>query len=669
MASITSPGLGSGLDVQGLVGQLVAAERQPAELRLNRKEAVLTQELSGYGSLKSAMSQFQGSLASLLSFSSFEKTTASVSDTAVYTATASDTAQPSSYSIDVTTLAEAHKIASGSYANTTDSVGTGTLTFQFGTYASGPNTFTLNASKSTQTVTIASGDNSLEGIRNAVNKADIGVQASIINNGTGNILVFTSKDSGAANSLKVTVSDADMVNTDTSGLSQLAYDPTGIAGSGKNMTEKNAAVDAALTIDGIAITSASNTISSAIQGVTLNLKSVGAGVSLAVTRDTNSIKSLAEGFVKNYNGLMGAIQSLTGYDAGTGQAGVLQGDSIARSAASQMRDLLGTTVSGLSGAYQSLGDIGITSNKFGLLEINSAKLSAAISADYAAVASLFSVTGQPSDPLIKYVSSSDDTQVGDYAVNITSLATQGVNVGTASGSLIVDANNDNFSLKVDGIQSATINLTHNATGYSTTELASELQSRINADSALQAAGVSVTVAYATNHFEITSSRYGSASTVDFTTVDTNTAATIGFSAGTGIVGADAVGTLGGAAASGSGRYLTGTVGNTKDLKIEVLGGAAPSGRGTVNFTRGLAYQFDQMLQGYLGRDSMIDDRTSGINDRIKDISNQRTRLDQRMGQLEARYLAQFTALDGLISQFTNTGTFLTQQLANLPGFG
>ena len=142
----------------------------------------------------------------------------------MYTASGSSTASIGNYSIEVKQLAAAHKLASKAFTNTTDTVGTGTLTIQFGTVNVG--VFTANSAKATQSVAIGSANSSLSGVRDAVNAAKIGVTASILNDGTGNKLVFTSSDTGAANSLKITVIDtSDASNTDNAGLSQLAYDP------------------------------------------------------------------------------------------------------------------------------------------------------------------------------------------------------------------------------------------------------------------------------------------------------------------------------------------------------------------------------------------------------------------------------------------------------------
>ncbi len=126
------------------------------------------------------------------------------------------------------------------------------------------------------------------------------------------------------------------------------------------------------------------------------------------------------------------------------------------------------------------------------------------------------------------------------------------------------------------------------------------------------------------------------------------------------------GTINGAAATGTGQHLTGATGSvTEGLKIQIMGGATGA-RGTLNFSRGYAYQLDTLASSFLNSTGPITGRTDGINKTIKDIGNQRDALNRRLVDVETRYRAQFTALDTMISSMNNTSSFLTQQLANLP---
>lgn len=677
MADITSAGIGSGLDVNGLVTQLMAPERQPL-LALDRQESLYKARLSAYGTFKGALSSFQDAMGFLSSPSKFQVFSATSSDTSVFTVSSAAGAVPGGYSVEVKQLAQAHKLASQAFANVTDAVGTGTLTIQFGTFSGG--VFTANGDKAAQTITIDSARSSLGGVRDAINAANAGVTASILNDGGGNRLVLTSKDTGAANSIKITVNDtSDASNTDNAGLSRLAYDPAATLGNGKNVVETVAAQNALLKVDGIDnISKSSNTVSDVIQGVTLNLLKQSAAntpATLNVARDTSVIQSSMEGFVKAYNDLRKTIKDLTAYDPATRQGAVLQGDATMLSVMSQIRRTMSGTLTG--GAYTSLSQIGVSFQQDGSLALDASKLKNAMNTNFDDISALFAAQGKATDSLVSYVGATATTKPGAYAVSITQAAAQGYlsgagtaalanTAGTFAAPFVVDASNDTFSIKMDGVQSGAITL---AQGSYTTAgaLTAELQSRINGDSALKAAGISAAVTFdgASNSLKITSSRYGSASTVEVTAVDTNTGTTLGFSVGTGSAGLDVIGTINGVAAIGSGRYLTGAAGNAAEgLKLEITG-ATLGGRGTVNYSQGYAYQLEKLADNFLGSSGLLSSRTEGINSSIRSLDDRRDVLNRRLDEIEKRYRAQFTALDTMLGQLRSTGEFLTRQLASL----
>ena len=676
MANIASMGAGSGLDLASIVTNIVAAQRQPTENLLNFNESTLQTKLSAYGTLKSELSSFQESLAGLTTISAFQAITASSSDTDVLTIEAEATAATGSYDVNVSTLAQANTLTSATFTNKTDVVGTGTLTFKFGTTdydatTDTYNSFTQNASQATQTVAIDSSNNTLEGIRDAINDADIGVIASVVNNGSGYQLAFVSAQTGADNSIQVTVSDSgDDNDTDTLGLSALAFND-----SATNLTQAAAGVDAALTINGISITSSSNTISGAVEGATLTLQSTGVSKA-SISQNQSSAKNSVKAFVDAYNSLMDTIDQLSSYNAETEEAAVLLGDATLRSITSNMRNILTDAVSGIGGKYNTLASIGIkTDSTNGKLLLDDTVLQEALDNDFDSVAKLFAVAGSPSDSLIGFEGSSDETQEGTFSINITTLATQGTYVGGsaasgAPGSIVITSGiNDTFSVKVDGVQAATVTLS--AGTYSGDDLARELQSRINGDSELQDNGVTVSVSFnknGNNEFSIVSNRYGSASKIE--SVSGTATATLGLDSADTTLSADGVdvaGSIGGVVASGSGRTLTGN-GDASGLKIEVRGGNTGS-RGNVVFSRGIADKLSSLLSGFLDEDNIIDARVDGVQNRIDDINEQRERFAARMDALEQRLRAQFNAMDGLVAQLRSTSDFLSQQLASLGRVG
>lgn len=673
MAAISSPGVGSGLDIAGLVSQLVAAEGQPALARLDRREAGLQARLSGLGAFNSALSTFNDTLSRLSNLSAFQSRSAKSSDSDVLSASAKADAPPGSYNVNITTLAAAHNLVTDQlnpFATTTEAVGTGTLTFRFGSDPTG--SFAQNVDKGTHSVTIDGTNNSLEGIRDAINDADFGVHASIINNGSGYLLALTSDDTGADNAIEIVVDDTgDGLHTDANGLSRLAYNS-----SGAQLEQTAAATDAALTINGVNVTSSDNSISDAIEGVSLDLKEVGSST-VSVSQNRTLARTAVNDFVDSYNSLMSTVNGLTGYNPDTQVAGILNGDSGIRSLVSQIRRTIADEVDGLTGPYTNLSALGIATQNDGTLLLDDSKLNDALDNNFDDVAALFAPIGRISDSQISYASSTANTLAGNYAVNITQLATQGSITGNTTAALaddgagnfttpfVIDADNDTFKISVDGTTSDTITLS-NKTYNTTAELVAEIQSRINADENLRAKGISVTVAFdaASDSISITSASYGSDSQLSFTSVDTNSAAQLGFdTALTGAGGLDVAGTIGGVAATGSGQFLTGT-GDAEGLQLEISGGSLGA-RGTLDFSRGVADQLNKYISGLLD-DGVFSDRIDTVRDGIDDIGAQRETLDRRLESIRARYLAQFTALDVLVNQLTNTSNFLSQQLASLP---
>ena len=667
MATITAPGIGSGLDINGLVTQLLAAEAEAPSIRLNKDEAGLQVKLSGYGSIKGSLSALQSSLSALKNPSNFQGRTISSSDTDVLTVTGNGQTGKANYDIDVTTLAETHKLstdptlANAQFTDVTDVLGTGTLTFKFGTnnYNSGTDTysgFTQNPDQSTKTVTIT--DGSLEGVRDAINQADIGATASLVFDGEFYRLAITSDTTGEENGLQISVDDDDLDDSNESGLSLLSFD-----GTSTNISQTAAAVDAAFTVNGINITSASNTVTTAIESATINLNQVGSA-DVTVSLDKGKISSAINSFVSSYNGFVDITNQLTEYNAETQVAGTLNGDAITRGITNTVRRLISDPVGEVGEALTILAEIGVTTDsKTGRLNIDNATLNSKLESDFDRFASLFSAYGVTTDAGVSFTGSTDNTSVGDYNVNITTAASRGVLVGSSAANLtIATASNDGLALTIDGLQ-ATVSLT--AGTYTASELAAELQSKINNASTFSNSGVSVRVTESGGVFSIESQRYGSASQVEITGGTGMTDLVGGSATSTG--GTDVAGTIGGVEATGSGQLLTAT-GNASGLILSVTG-TTLGARGSVDFNRGYADRLDSYLEGILNSDGILSSTSDSIKSRIERIEEDREALNLRLISVEKRLRAQFSAMELIISQLTNTSNFLTQQLDSLPTIG
>ncbi|TAN70614.1 MAG: flagellar hook protein [Methylobacter sp.] len=669
MAGITSTGLGSGLDIKSLVSSLVTAEQTPATKRLDTQEAKLTAQISAYGNLKSAMSTFQGSLSGLKSLSAFQKLTAVSSDTSIITASTFSNADPATYNLEVKQLAKSQTLSTSPVSSATAALGTGTLTIKFGTTSyvpdattglptNVPNGFTQDGNKAALTLNIDPSNNTLAGLSEAINKAKAGVTASVVTDNSGSRLVLNSTESGASNSMEISVTDTgDNNNTDASGLSAMAFNATA-----HNMGQHQTAQDAKLAINGLDITSSSNTVNTALKGLSLNLQQAQPGkiVTVGVSQNNDDITKAVEGFVKSFNELVTTVSPLTSYDKTTQKGGVLQSDATLRSAMAQLRSELGSMGNGLTGSIKSLSDIGVNTQKDGTLTLNSAKLTSQLSSNRSGVTAVFAVLGRPSNSNVSFTSSTSATQAGQYAINITQIATQGVLKGAAPTSLTVGAGNDTFAIKVDGIQSDTIALTQK-TYANYADLATEMQSRINGDSAIKASGVSIGVTYDGTRMVFTSKSYGAASQVE---INANTTNTLGLSVATGTTGQDVAGTIGGLAATGKGRELTSTSGDAQGLKL-IIGDDVIGAKGTVDFSRGLIEKLDRVMSNVLNKTTgSFTNRTNDLQTGLAKITKDRTTLAKRMDSLQTSLLARFNKMDSLVGQMQATSSYLAKQFSS-----
>lgn len=643
----------SSLDVNSIVSQLMQIEGRRKTL-LQKDEAGYQLKLSAVGSLSSSMSSFKSALDSLRGTSNFQSIKAVSADSTVFTATASSTATAGTYNLEVTQLAKANMLTSSAYADTASAIATGTLTIQVGT-------------GSAKALTIDSSNNSLAGIKEAINKAGTDVNASIINDGTGYKLLLTSNKMGASNTVKVTVSgDSVGTDTDTSGLSNLMYDPAGT----KNMAEIQAAQSATMKMGTLTITKDSNTVTDVIPGITLNLlkAQVGTPVSLTVSNDTSVVSANVNKFVSEFNKLVKAFKDIGGYDATTKKGGPLSGDGMIRQIESSIRSVIGSTVPGLSSGINSLSQIGIKTGQDGTLSVDSSKLNTAISNNFSDIVKLFAKVGTATDANITMSSSTDKTIAGTYAINITQAATQGNIVGGAAvGSLTISAgSNDALTLSINGT-SGSITIAP-GTYASGTALASEIQSKINGTSAFSSVGITASVAYnsGTGKLTITSSTYGSSSTVG--SISGNAAANLGLNTGVSTSGVDVVGTIGGYAATGSGQKLTGSAGSVIDgLALTVLGSSTGS-RGTFTYSLGTAETIYNKMTTWLDSNTgIIKAKTDSLNSTINRITAAETMEDVRLQAKEKVLRTQYAALDVLLNSFQGISNFMANQTTSLEG--
>lgn len=398
--AVSSLGVGSGLDLNGLLTSLMQAEQQPL-IALQTKEASYQARISALGSLKGALSSLQTAAQGFIpatgqtALNKYASFSASVADTTIASASAAAGAVAGTYSLEVSTLAGAHRLTSpdstdvtGTAALTAGLAAGGTLKIELGALTGTSPTVAFAADAARElNVTVAAGA-TLEDVRDAINTAatDGRVSATIVNGTNGKQLVLSSAKTGTENVMKL------------SGIGGLDFDPAGAGSGALSQAAANGgqeASNAAFKLNGIAATSSTNTVTGVLDGVTLTLNktNVGAPTNLTVTKDsTTALTAAVNSFVKAYNDAAKSMKDLGYYDAGTKKAGALQGDGTLRSAQNQVRGLLQTTAGGTS-AYQTLSDIGVSLQKDGTLKLDTTKLNAAVAADYAGVTNLVSTVG------------------------------------------------------------------------------------------------------------------------------------------------------------------------------------------------------------------------------------------------------------------------------------
>ncbi|MEZ9369401.1 flagellar filament capping protein FliD [Shewanella sp. 10N.286.51.B2] len=361
---LTSVGIGSGMDIAGIVTALVDAESAGKIATFNATEGKLNAQISGIGLLKSSLSEFQTSLKVLTESATFDSHKVSQSNSDYFNATVDESAVPGKYQVIVEQLAQSQKVGSAAVVDADSPIGEGSLSIGVGS-----DSFDIEVGA----------EDSLTDIMEKINAAEDndGVTATIINGDNGPQLILGAKNTGTDNLITVTATDTD--------------GGTGLADA-FTMTELTPAQDAVLTVDGVTITSTSNDVSDVITGVSLELTDADIGKTTTITVDENTEKATTaiNDFVESYNALMTTMQDLSRYDPATEESGILQGDPLTRTLQSQLRNIISSSFETSSGSgSQMLMNIGITTTREGLLEIDDDKLSEAIEADKGGIKEMF----------------------------------------------------------------------------------------------------------------------------------------------------------------------------------------------------------------------------------------------------------------------------------------
>jgi flagellar hook-associated protein 2 len=660
--------LGGGqFDVATIAKALATADVANQRQYYTGKQTALQTKLSGYTMLSNALTSIKTNLTALNTQATFNAKTATSSDSTALSATVTGKPSAGSYDMVISQRAQSHTLASVGVASQYTALGTGT--------------FNLTVGGSTKAITIDSSNNTLQGLKGAVNAAGLGVNASIVNDGTGYRLVMASQQTGLGNAITLNVTDGDGNNTDTTGLSQFAF------GAGtNNMVQTIAAQDAQFTLNGLSLTSATNSVTGVLDGMTLNLNKaqLGVTVNLTVGSDTTGLGDKVQSFVDDMNEIKEVTKYLGSYtkDPADTTKGSLKGEEALNTVNTNMKKFMQFRTSD-GGAYQTMADIGIKSNLDGTIVLDRTILDAAIAADPNAIGKIFSANAAATDNQVTYTGSSDKSVEGVYNLTVNQAASQalylgGTATGLATDPITITAGSNSFAVTIAGTASTTLSLA--AGTYSRDNLAKIMQTAINNDANLKAKGLTVQMGFdtANNRFQLSTDKFGSASTVNFTTLGTDLTTSMGMATGAGAagsyVGTDVMGSLDKNGAFytfvGTGQsvkinsFLTGA---PKDLAFDVAG-TGTGARGTLTFQRGYAAQMTKSITDMLDKKvGTLTAKVTTINKYNTDYADKLKTVEARYAKVLANYTHQFSVVNSTISSMNSLRTSLSSSLKTSTG--
>lgn len=659
---INQVGGGSGVDTNSLVDQLVELERAPDEQRLDQRQEKLEAQISGMGQLRNAVAEFDGTLSALANPDTFDTKEASISDTGLMDVKElSPDAVPGDYRMVIEQVARSQSLSSGSYESLDSEVGEGELTLRFGDWANDLSSFTADPDAEGATIELDESNNTLGGLRDAINDADIGVQASIVGE-EGNYQLLVTGPTGASNEIELTATEGA-----TPGLANFNFNETE-----QNFTEQQKGQDALVRVNGLQVSRESNTIDDVIGGMEFDIYNSDPNeeISIGISEDRSQAEQAIRDFVDGYNNFYEEMQFLLDREEGEDGQGSLRNDPLAGNMLRSVRGMLGGAVPGIEEGFNSLANMGIRTKLDGTLEIiedeGPTDFRTAMDENFDQVRDMFVPNLSSDSSRIQADAYGSRTQPGSYDVNVTQEASKGFYEGaapTAGFPLDTTGKDYSFTIAVDGNESDPITLPDGTVYDTEEELAEELQSLINLDSNIKDGNAEVNVTYENGAFRIESDRYGEDSEVAITSVGADTAE-LGISEGEGTVGQNAEGTIGGEEAFGYGNVLRGATGSdTEGLSLSLSPGATNA---TVGFSRGFGASMTQILNNYVNDSGLIADREERLEGDLDEVAEDRVELERRSQAFRERQEAQFRAMEEIVRGLNSTGSLLDDIGERLP---
>ena len=638
-------GIISGLDTDSIITKLTEAAQAPID-RLKTKQTGLETKLTAWQTANTRLLALKTQAASLAAAAAFRGHTVASSDEEAVTATASSSALDGIYTFTVEQLATAHQVASQGYADyDTTSVGSGTVTIAVG----GADPVVINVQ-----------DFTLAQLRDAINNSGTGVRAHILNDGSGTPyrLLLTSDTMGADGQTAVTVNLS--------------------GGTAPAFTEIQAARDAQIKLgegdNAITISSASNTLTDVIPGLTIYLHRADPAqtIQLTVAHDIDTVTANINSFVQQYNALIDFIKQQFAYDATNNKTGTLFGEYALQEVQSDLSDILSQVLQGFNTPYAVLSQIGLTTDADDKLELDSTKLAQALASNPDAVMRLFARYGESNDARVSFLTATGDTKasgVSGYAVEITQTATHSrVTAGaTQASALAADE-----TLTVNGVAIAL------TTGMTQQQVLDAINAH-TADTGVVALATGADGTGTGNYLTLRRAAYGPATITAVSTASNSGGDSSGLGnlqvteaapqgesgTGTGELGLNVAGTIGGQTAQGSGQMLTATAGDPKGLSIMVTA-TAPGSYGTVVFSQGVAAALDGRLAFLTESDySPLATARTTTQHGIDDIKDEITRLQDLVTSQQDRIRQQFQQMEQALGQLEAQSVFLSQQFEQI----
>lgn len=661
---VNSLGFGSGIDTAKLVADLTAADRERRDAALQLRSERTGARISALGQIRAGLDAFTSALGALARGGDLGVQPVSGDPTVATIARdpGALTAAPFSAALEVTRLASAQTVTSARFAAANAPVGYGTLTIAMGTVtaAGGVATgFTADPARPAVAITVGAGNDSLAGLRDAINAANAGVTATIVDDGVGARLALKSV-TGAANGFTVTAATAPG-SPAGAGLAAFAFAP-----GDSQLTLAAEATNARVVLDGVAVERSTNTLTDLVAGYRIDLRraALGAPVAIAAERDGSTLRTAVGAFVDAYNEINSLLTDLAKPGNSRETAGPLYGQAAVRSLRGELARLTSRSLATGSDAA-SLAEIGIRTARDGSLGLDTARLDAAVAADPKLLERLFVPAQGVTSPAITIRNPQGGAKPGQYDVTDLIPATSGRLTGGAVPAafdfpLDIDVTNAGFTAVIDGFGpvSLTLPIGSYASGAS---FAVAFQSAINANPMITASGRAVSVGWDAGRFHFVSRIAGSRSMVQLTGLDATLAGRIGLDTPVATAGTDVAGSIAGRIAIGNGTRLTASASSGAAGLVLDVGGAAPA-TARVTVSEGLSGAIERIRDTLSRGEGGLATAARRFAQEQAELAREAAEVDRRSAEFEASLSRQFTAMDRAVASYQRIGDFLTQQV-------